>query len=127
MMNLFGGVEMVTFDTVRTLALALPEAEEGPSYGTPGFRVRGKLFARLREDGELLVVRIGRGEREALIAEEPLVFLVTPHYENSPFILVRLATVAPDHLQELLIEAWRLAAPKRLVPAYDAEQNRTVS
>ncbi|MGH2604280.1 MAG: MmcQ/YjbR family DNA-binding protein, partial [Dehalococcoidia bacterium] len=101
-------------------ALTLPEAEEGPSYDTPGFRVRGKLFAWLREDGELLVVRIDRGEREALIAEAPLVFLVTPHYESYPFILVRLDTVDPEHLQELLIEAWRLAAPKRLVAAYDA-------
>lgn len=35
----------VTFDTIRQLALALDEAEEGSSYGTPGFRVRGALFA----------------------------------------------------------------------------------
>lgn len=118
---------MVSLDDVRDFALALPGAEEGPSYGTPGFRVRGKLFARLRDDGELLVVRIDRGEREALIAEEPLTFLVTPHYESSPFILVRLETVDPEHLQELLIEAWRLAAPKRLVATYDAEQSRAVS
>lgn len=40
-----------TFDTVRRLALALPGVEEGVSYGTPAFRVRGKLLARLREDG----------------------------------------------------------------------------
>jgi len=37
---------MVTDDDVRRLALALPETVERPSYGTPGFRVKDKLFAR---------------------------------------------------------------------------------
>jgi hypothetical protein len=37
-----------SFDTVRQLALALPEVTEGTSYGTPAFHVRGKLLARLR-------------------------------------------------------------------------------
>lgn len=42
---------MVTFETVRRLALALPEAMEGTWFGTPAFKVRGKSFARLREEG----------------------------------------------------------------------------
>ena len=33
----------------------MPSAEEAVSYGTPSFKVRGKLFARLREDGTLMV------------------------------------------------------------------------
>ena len=44
----------VTLATVRRLALAFPGVEEGLSYGTPGFRVRGKFLARLWEDGETL-------------------------------------------------------------------------
>jgi hypothetical protein len=47
----------VTRETVRRLALAFPGVEEGPSYGTPGFRVQGKFLARLWEDGEILVVK----------------------------------------------------------------------
>ena len=47
----------VTLATVRRLALAFPGVEEGLSYGTPGFRVRGKFLARLWEDGQTLVVR----------------------------------------------------------------------
>lgn len=34
-------------------------------------------------------------------------------------MLVKLATVDPDELRELLIEAWRIRAPKRLTSAYD--------
>ena len=41
--------EPVTFQTVRELSLALPEVEEGTSYGTLAFKVRGKLMARLKE------------------------------------------------------------------------------
>ena len=47
----------VTLATVRRLALAFPGVEEGLSYGTPGFRVRGKVLARMWEDGEMLGVR----------------------------------------------------------------------
>ena len=52
---------MATFDTVREIALSLPGVEEGTSYGTAAFRVRGKFLARLREDGETLALRIGMG------------------------------------------------------------------
>jgi hypothetical protein len=47
--------DRVTLATVRQLALAFPGVEEGFSYGTPGFRVRGKFLARLWEDGETLI------------------------------------------------------------------------
>jgi hypothetical protein len=54
----------MTLATVRRVALALPGVEEGLSYGTPAFRVRGKFLARLREDGESLAVKCGFDERD---------------------------------------------------------------
>ena len=111
---------MVTFDSVRALALAVPETEEGRWYGTRAFRVRGRFFARMREDGEQLVLRVNPLEREALMAQWPETFSVTPHYQNGQYVLVLLATVDPEHLRELLIDAWRSVAPRALVAAYDA-------
>ena len=32
---------------------------------------------------------------------------------------MRIRTVDPDELRELVTEAWRLTAPKRLVAAFD--------
>jgi len=104
----------VIFETVREIALALPEVEEGPCYGTPGFRVRGKLFARIREDGETLVLKIDLDARELLLAADPEVFFLTDHYRGYPYVLVRLPAVDPEQLRELLEDAWRLSAPKRL-------------
>jgi len=36
--------EPANFETARQFALALPEVEEGTSYGTPAFKVKGKLY-----------------------------------------------------------------------------------
>ena len=97
-----------SWDTVRELVAELPGAEEGTSYGTPAFKVRGKLFARLREDGETLVVFTDWDEREALTQSEPETFFITPHYENHPMVLIRLPKVDGTELSELLTESWRL-------------------
>ena len=50
---------------------------------------------------------------------EPVTFFVTPHYATAPGVIVRLSRVDPDALRELLVEAWRTVAPKRLIKAYD--------
>ena len=104
----------VTYDTVRQIALTLPGVEESTSYGTPACKVGGKLFARLHQDGESLVVKVEFAEREILIESDPEIFYITDHYLNYPWILVRLANVRQDQLSELLKQAWLLAAPRRL-------------
>jgi hypothetical protein len=112
----------LTLAAVRRLALALPGVEEGLSYGTPGFRVRGKFLARLWEDGETLVVKCGDDERDFRMKADPETFFVTDHYRGYPTVLVRLATVRQADLQGVLEEAWRRQAPKRLVKEYDQQQ-----
>jgi len=105
----------VTEDDVRRLALSLPATTEKPSYGTPGFRVRDKLFARIRDEGDLLVVWVADlAEKEALLAAEPATFTTTPHYDGHPTVLVRMDVVGVDELAELLADAWRVRAPERL-------------
>jgi hypothetical protein len=105
----------MSFAEVRALALALPEVEEGVAFGTPAFRVRKTLLARLREDGETMMVKADYAEREFRIAAQPEVFFITDHYKNYPALLVRLAQVHPAEMQVLLGKAWRMIAPKRLL------------
>jgi hypothetical protein len=101
----------VSWATVREIALALPGAEESTSYQTPAMKVRGKLFVRLREEGDVIVVRIEPNERAMRMAADPHAFFVTEHYAHFPYMLVRLSAVAKDDLAELLSDAWRLVAP----------------
>jgi hypothetical protein len=116
--------KQVPLETVRRLALAFPGVEEGTSYGTTAFKVRGKLLARLREDGESLVVRIDFDTRDLLIETDPEAFYITDHYRGYPAILVRLSRVHPDALRDLLEEAWRRVAPKRLLGGGAGAQRR---
>jgi hypothetical protein len=95
---------MVTFEQVRKIALSLPSVEESTSYGTPAFKVSGKLLARLREDGDSLVVGTTFEEREEMLAADPETFYITDHYLKYPWILVRLSRVSPDALRDLLAE-----------------------
>lgn len=109
----------VTLDQLRKLVLALPEVREKPSYGTPGFRVRDKLFARVLDDGESVVIKMSLDQREVMVAAAPKIFWVTPHYEGYPMVIVNLTTVKRAMLEELLAEAWRIVAPPKLAAAYD--------
>ena len=109
----------VTLATVRRLALAFPGVEEGLSYGTPGFRVRGKFLARMGEDGETLVVKCGDDERDFRMKADPETFFITDHYRGYPTVLVRLTSVTTKDLRDVLEQAWRLNAPRRLVKEYE--------
>jgi len=112
---------MATWDEVVSLCEAeLSEVERSTSYGTPALKVRKKLFARLKEDGERIVVFVDFMEREALTQENPDVYVVTDHYRDYPMMLVDLAAVPDDELREILIESWRRQAPKKLRAEFDA-------
>lgn len=111
---------MVTEAEVRRLALSLPATTEKPSYGTPGFRVQDRLFARMREDGVSLVVWVAdEGEKYGLIGSDPAKFFTTPHYDGHATVLVLLAAVDEDEMLELLTDSWRLRAPKRVLTQLD--------
>ena len=112
----------VTEDDVRRIALSLPATSEKPSYGTPGFRVKDKLFARIREEGDVLVLWCwDLGEKEALIESEPDKFFTLPHYDGHPTVLVRFGAVDAGEMRELLTESWRIRAPKKLVQSFDEQ------
>jgi len=114
---------MPTWEDVVAIGTRLPGVEVGTSFGTPALRAGGKGMCRLRRDPDALVLRVSDlGEREALLQGQPEAFFSTPHYDGHPYVLVRLEAVDPQELAELLEEAWRLRAPKRLVAQYDAER-----
>jgi hypothetical protein len=102
-----------TFEIVRGIALSLDNVEEGTSYGTPAFKVRGALIARLHQDGESLVLRADFEQRAELMAADPETYYITDHYLNYEWVLVRLARVHPDALRDLLRMAWRSAAKEK--------------
>jgi hypothetical protein len=106
--------------TLQRIATSLPGVTIGTSYCTLAFRIRGRLLARLREDGETLVVKLGFEERDFLIRANPRIYFLTEHYLNYPMVLVRLPAISAGELRDLLAQAWRLQASKRMVKELDA-------
>jgi hypothetical protein len=101
----------ITFDTVREIALVLPDVEDSTMHGKLALKVRGKLLACLAihksaEPGSL-AVRIDFDQRAGLLEEAPETYYITEHYRNYPAVLVRLASIQTGQLRDLLNAAWR--------------------
>ena len=108
----------MTFDDVRHIALAWPEVKDGTSYGTPALKVRKKLLARLKEDGDSLVMPgVPQEERDMLVQRASKVFYFTDHYRDYPMVLIRLSKAARSDVEPLLQRQWRTLASKKAVSA----------
>lgn len=115
---------MATQDDVRRIALSLPETTEEPDRFA--FSVRGKGFAwiwlerpkphaRRVPNPEVLAVRVASElEKQSLITMDPDAFFTEPHYNRYPAVLIRLPAIGLDLLEDLLTDAWRVQAPRRL-------------
>jgi hypothetical protein len=105
--------------TARTIALSLPEAEERETWETATFRVRNKIFAMFSDRERDLWIKATHDEQRALVAMDPDAFFVPPYVGPSGWVGVRVAKADREEVRELLIEAWRMTAPKRTVRAFD--------
>jgi hypothetical protein len=107
---------------LQKIALGLPEAEERETWGEATFRVRNKIFVIAGTDGKLASVKASIEEQTALISADPEVFSVAAYVGRYGWVRVDVTQVDPGEMRELVTEAWRMTAPKRLVAAFDAEQ-----
>jgi hypothetical protein len=112
---------MPTVDDFRRIALALPDAIEAAHMGHPDFRVRNRIFATLRPDDGVGVVKTTREEMEALAAARPDVYEARP-WGASSWLRIHLGAADADEVADLVAEAWCAVAPKRLAAAYVAAQ-----
>jgi hypothetical protein len=107
----------IDFDTVRKIALGLSNVEESTAYGSPAFKVRGKLLACIpinkAAEPDSLGVCIHFEQRDDLLKTAPDVYYLTDHYVNYPCVLVRLSRIHPDALRDLLGMAWRFVTEKK--------------
>jgi hypothetical protein len=110
----------MTFEDVRAIALELPGVSEASARGVHSFMVRRTLFLRLLADGETLLLRTDRFERDHLLTTASGVFFVTPQIREHPWVFARLRDADPPQLRELIQDAWRRTAPRTLVDAFDA-------
>jgi hypothetical protein len=105
---------MPTWKTVQRIARTMPEATEGPQYDKSSFRVGGKAFLIGGDDETLSIIT---DEREALLRGSPDIYESIPHHVGRNWVVVRLARISEAELREIMTDAWRIRAPKRLTKA----------
>lgn len=110
----------MTADELRRFALSLPETEERETWGEATFRVRDKIFAMLRGDGDTASIKATLSAQDILVRSDPETFAIAPYTGRFGWVAVHLATVDPDLMHRIVADAWRQTAPKRLVAAFDA-------
>jgi hypothetical protein len=113
---------VLTWDSLRALALslALPNVEDGVSWGQPNLKAHGKLWVWWSPTEDAPVFKTSFEEREFLIEANPEAFFFTPHYRNWPLILVRPAHFDPDWALANLRRVWRAQAKKTFLKKWDA-------
>ena len=126
---------MASWDDVARIVGELAETTEASPRT---WRVRKKLIVWERPlrkadyealgddapDGDVIGARVAdEGVKFALIADDPMVYFTTPHFDGYPMVLVRLAEIGVPELTELVSDAWLAQAPKTLVRKFLGESS----
>ncbi len=101
-------------DDARRLAMSLPEAVEADHHGRPSFRVGGRIFATLWDEGRMNVM-LDEGGILTACAEAPEACEEVWWGKQLRAVAVRLGRVDEGQLVGLLREAWERKAPRGLV------------
>jgi hypothetical protein len=111
---------MVTVEDVRSLAATLPRSSEHLIHDRVKFRVRSIVYVAFSRDETEMGFAFPKEERDALVAGEPAKFRL-PRTSDLRFnwVVVRLAAIDVDEAHELVLDAWRMVVPKKVVAEYE--------
>jgi predicted DNA-binding protein (MmcQ/YjbR family) len=107
---------------VRSICLALPEAKEVEAWGHPTFRAGKKMFAAFGGQGSVITIGMNVGhKRQAELLEQDRFFL-TPYAAHRVWISLWIDNKTDwDEVAELVLEAYRQVALKRMLQALKEE------
>jgi len=109
----------VTAEDVRRFAAPLPRTEVAIVRESLKFRVRSIVYLAIAPDEQTIGFAFPKAERAALVASEPTKFHL-PRASDMRFnwVEARLAALDRDEMRELVLDAWRMVVPKKVVAAY---------
>ena len=85
------------------------------------FRVGQIVYLAFSKDETEMGFAFPKEERDALVAGDPD-GSACPRTSDLRFnwVVVRLATIDVDEMRELVLDAWRMVVPKKVIAAYEA-------
>src|SRR5215211_692460 len=110
---------VVTLEQVRSFAIELPRTSEALVRGRVKFRVGRIVYLAFSRDESVMGFAFPKEWREALVGTEPEKFMPPKASDlRYNWALVRLAAIDTTDMRELVLDAWAMVVPKRLVAAY---------
>jgi len=113
-------------ERLRSICMTLPEATERPSHGEPTWFVQGKktfvMFANHHHDDRVAFWCAAPPEAQRMLVDSaPDRFFVPPYVGHRGWLGVWLdVPVDWDEIEDVVIEAYRTVAPRRLLAQLDA-------
>jgi hypothetical protein len=110
---------MVTIDDVRALASTLPRSHEALVRGRVKFRVGRIVYLAFSKDQREMGFAFPKEWRQALVESEPEKFSL-PNASNMRYhwAVARLDAIDDAEMRALVLDAWAMVVPKKVVEAY---------
>jgi hypothetical protein len=112
---------LVTIDDLREFALSLPRTHEAWVHRRLKFRVGQIVYVAFSRDETVMCFAFPKEEREALVYTYPDKFLM-PRESDLRFnwVCVRLEAIDAEEARELVLDAWRMVVPKKVIAEHAA-------
>lgn len=112
-------VPVVGIDDVRELAGTLPRSYEVLVGDRVKFRVGRLVYLAFSRDEQIMGFAFPKEQRDGLVASGPAKFMLPSKGDmRYNWVHVRLSTLDPAEMRELVTDAWTMVVPKSVAGAY---------
>jgi hypothetical protein len=112
-----------TIDDVRALASTLPRSYEALVGDRVKFRVGRIVYLAFSRDETMIGFAFPKEEREMLVGSEPDKFILPrPADMRYHWVVGRLAMIDCREMREIVVDAWQMVVPRKVIEAYEASR-----
>jgi hypothetical protein len=112
---------MVTRDQVLAVATGLPRSYEVWVYGRRKFRVGSIVWLSFSRDETILGLAFPKEWRAIVVESEPHKFMLPrPSDMRFNWIHARMDALDEPEMRDLVLDAWRMVVPRKVVAAYES-------
>jgi len=110
---------MVTVNAFKKLVLALPGSSEHQHFEKRSYKVKEKIFATLDETSKIACFKFSPADQSAFCSyDQSVVYPVPNKWGKSGWTNINLQKVKKEMLEDAVITAYILVAPKTLSKPY---------
>jgi hypothetical protein len=89
------------------------------THGSPDFRVNNKIVVNLDEPGGQITVKLSLNDQMAVMDRDDGAFSLPGGWAKFGWTTIDLNVAERDEIEEIVIDAWRRVAPRKLVQQLD--------